>query len=422
MVGDSFAGYTQWAAAEAGHPALVAITPRCACHDRSGQKFEGGVLSLESSVYWACETAVDEYLYDYPHPFDWSVRPVGEVLKHEVGSRRPGWIDDWAQADASEVATEAPIVPGRLRVLHLIGLFDHSVVVQYRTWEMAQAGAGDHHLVLDAVDHSWRGLATSGSDSVVQEDTARFMRRYHEHLGPFLDAAFAGSRYPYERVTWRPALDVPWREAASWPPPESRCLTLWASDPLPPGGRLVSEAPPERGWRPWRHDPAAPVPSRGHPFHELAERADVSDLAGRDDVADFCTEPFREMVELAGVGRFTATIRSSAAVTTLVVSLLDLAPDGTAREVRTGRSRVADARCAPEVTVELGPVAYRYLAGHRLGVRLSSSLFPRLALDSGNDSNTWNEWAPSEEDQAVLVGGPGGARLTCHVLTEGGER
>jgi putative CocE/NonD family hydrolase len=303
-----------------------------------------------------------------------------------------------------------------LPALHLCGLYDHAIAAEFRSWQLAQTAYSNQYLVLDSVDHSWRGLATAGSDAFVLEGQTDFLRRYHEHVQPFVCSAFSMNPYPHDRVCWRPALDVPWREAPNWPPPDAVEHTLWATSKSGTdgtAGSLVSSEPEPQGWVAWTHDATDPVPSRGHAFHELAERPDLSDLTERPDVVDFVTDQLTQTLELAGIATFTADVASSGHPSTLVVALLDLTPDGRAWEVRTGRARIdGDARCG-EVSVNLGPVAYVYLPGHRLGIRISSSLFPRLALDSGNESSTWTQWAPTPTRQRVAVGGGGGARLSC---------
>jgi predicted acyl esterase len=122
---------------------------------------------------------------------------------------------------------------------------------------------------------------------------------------------------------------------------------------------------------------------------------------------------------LAGDAIVHADLRFSGEWAHLIAVLLDITPDGVAREIRTGRRLVVGPDRAL-TTVELGPVAYHLPAGHRLALRLSSSWFPRYALDSGNSTISWAAWNPRSSSRRVILGGPTGARLTCGVLQSRG--
>jgi uncharacterized protein len=422
MIGDSYAGFTQWAAASSGHPALVAITPRCTSHDRVDLLYDGGILALESATYWTAETALDEFLYDFPEPFDWSVRPVRDVIANETGREVPGWLDDMALRDPVHTTTP-PSVPAGLRCLHLVGLYDVASAAQLRSWRIAREGSSRvHHLVIDAVDHSWRALESSDSAGTL-EPLPGFLDRYNEPLREFLAAAFDGSDHNLPAVQWREDTASSWRTAPSWPPPEADTRVWWAGgspdgsigtlveSPRSPGG-YVGEAA-------WLHEPRSPVPSRGNAFHELAERPDHSDLAVRPDVVQFETSSLERDVVLVGDATVRADFLFTGESAHLFAVLLDISPAGVSREIRAGRRLVVGPHRAL-ATIELGPLAYHLPSGHRIGLRLSSSLFPRYALDSGDSAVCWSTWNPTTSERKVILGGPTGARLRCGVLPSRG--
>ncbi len=65
MTGESYYGFTQWAAASSGHPALVAISPGDMGLDLYGLLFEGGVLCLATTGMWVCDQSGRRYLNWY---------------------------------------------------------------------------------------------------------------------------------------------------------------------------------------------------------------------------------------------------------------------------------------------------------------------------------------------------------------------
>jgi predicted acyl esterase len=301
-----------------------------------------------------------------------------------------------------------------------MGLYDFSVAAQFRSWRIAQQGSeGVHYLVMDAVDHSWRALPHSTDDVGSMEPLPRFLDRYNEPLRDFLAAAFAGSRFDQQAVRWRAGTGSTWSEAPSWPPPEAETHTWWATgradDPV---GELAPAPPDHLGEAPWRHDPESPVPSRGNAFHELAERSDQADLTNRPDVVQFETSAFATGLALAGDAVVHVDLRFQGQWAHLFAVLLDVSAQGVTREIRAGRRLVVGPDGAA-TTLELGPIAYDLPAGHRLGLRFSSSLFPRHALDSGCSSVCWSTWSPVPSERAVVLGGPTGARLACGVLMKG---
>ena len=69
--GDSYYGFTQWAAVASGHPALRAIVPRVTSADLATFNWSGeGVTALYGADYLA-HYWVDNPIYDFP--VDWSV-------------------------------------------------------------------------------------------------------------------------------------------------------------------------------------------------------------------------------------------------------------------------------------------------------------------------------------------------------------
>ena len=107
MFGDSYYGFTQWAAVASGHPALKAIVPRVTSADLafmdtwSGE----GVTALYGADYLG-HYWVDNPIYDFA--VDWSHRPLAEAFDeafdgHRRALRRLG-RDDRLAAPAADPA------------------------------------------------------------------------------------------------------------------------------------------------------------------------------------------------------------------------------------------------------------------------------------------------------------------------------
>jgi putative CocE/NonD family hydrolase len=114
----------------------------------------------------------------------------------------------------------------------------------------------------------------------------------------------------------------------------------------------------------------------------------VTELLGREDVLVYATPPLEEPVEVTGAISATLFAASSARDTDWMARLVDLAPGGEAVHVVDGvvraryrRSRTHPSPLVPEQVeryeVNLWATSRVFDRGHRIGVVISSSNFPK---------------------------------------------
>ena len=112
MFGDSYYGFTQWAAVASGHPALRAIVPRVTSADLATVNWSGeGVTALYGADYLA-HYWVDNPIYDYA--VDWSQRPLATVFDEAfgaIGARSRG-LDILLEHEAEGMALPNPFPNG----------------------------------------------------------------------------------------------------------------------------------------------------------------------------------------------------------------------------------------------------------------------------------------------------------------------
>src|SRR5678810_114114 len=163
----------------------------------------------------------------------------------------------------------------------------------------------------------------------------------------------------------------------------TRCLAM---EPCPPRGR---PAPTLGG----NLCCAQQVPS-GPWDQRAAER--------RDDVLVFTSEPLTAPVEVTGPITMTLFASSTSRDTDWTAKLVDVWPDGFARNVQDGiiRARYRDASATAaspiepgrvyEYTIDMWATSNTFLPGHRMRLEVSSSNFPRFDrnLNTGEDQAT----------------------------------
>tara|TARA_R110002049_G_scaffold72490_7_gene187496 strand:+ start:49068 stop:52058 length:2991 start_codon:yes stop_codon:yes gene_type:complete len=185
--------------------------------------------------------------------------------------------------------------------------------------------------------------------------------------------------------------DNQWRDEPEWPLRRAKEKTLYLTSGgqanTPAGdGRLVDRLPLEIRKDEFTYDPSNPVPSLHGPGLQACA-TDQRPLAKRRDILVFQTEPLTERVEVTGVPEVELYAASTARDTDFFARLIDVAPDGMAREVSLGMVRARfrngldnPSLIAPNQVVRyllrLNPTSNAFLPGHRIRLDITSSDFP----------------------------------------------
>ncbi len=184
-----------------------------------------------------------------------------------------------------------------------------------------------------------------------------------------------------------------WRTADDWPP--------FAIEPTPyyltQDGLLGAAAPSAEGKREFMYDPAKPVPTHGgNNLLMPAGPFDQRRVSTREDVLRFSTEPLTTPVESTGQVFVKLYVSTDAPDTDFTAKLVDIYPAGDEREIlmldgiqrvklRNGFEKAAphltSADEVVEVTIDLWTTSCIFNKGHRIGVQVSSSNYPRFEVN-----------------------------------------
>lgn len=158
------------------------------------------------------------------------------------------------------------------------------------------------------------------------------------------------------------------------------------------------------------YDPANPVPTVGGPLccdseHLEPGPRDQKEVETRQDVLVYSTPPLQDDIEVTGPVTLDLFAKSSAVDTDFTAKLVDVGPDGFARNLTEGilRARFREStKGAPkpinpgevyEYKIDVWSTSNVFLKGHRIRLEVSSSNFPRFDrnLNTGKDDATDGE-------------------------------
>lgn len=432
MFGDSYYGFTQWAAVSSGHPALRAIVPRVTSTELLGKRHADGTVQ---DVPWLVHADyVSHYWADnhiYARELNWNLRPLTEVFEDlfaSIGVRSAAYDVSVPHFVPLPIYPDGhPFDARPVPVLHAVGWFDNLSIVAMRDYvalSRMPGWAAVQYLTADSVDHenfhlSYAPIAEENDHGVNDEALDRMLVLYTEPALDFFDVFLKGIRDAdtLPRVSWHLGHEG-YREASSWPPPgarEQRLFLHGVAGAAATGGLLSADAPGEEQAGEWVYDPedliASSVPNS---FAFLHEFPDESATARRTDVLSFVTEPASEPVDLAGPVDLLVTVSSTAPSTYLFAKLLDEAPDGTARLIVRGQGELGDVSGTSQVRIEMGHTGYRMRPGHRFRLNIASSDFPEFMRHPGTGENPWlaTQTEPSTQRLISRIDATASLRLT----------
>ena len=208
-----------------------------------------------------------------------------------------------------------------------------------------------------------------------------------------------------------------WRDEQQWP----LARTQWTPYYLHSAGRANSRfgdgtlsttqpgthEPPDS----YRYDPLRPVPFISEPTSsQIGGPDDYSAIERRDDVLVYVTEPLKADVEVTGPIGVELYASSSAPDTDFTAKLVDVWPTGFVQRLCDGmvRARFRDGMDRPSLiepgkiyhySIDCWNTAQVFKAGHRIGLEISSSAFPKYDrnLNTGAPPGMTTEMAVAEQ-------------------------
>jgi len=424
MIGGSYRGIVQWKVATLNNPYLKAIFPIVSGWDDYRDRFysEGGAMKLGGRLEWMAENLkvpgyqpnFDKYVLHLPlrtadiaatgrpsrmfqeainHPaFDsfWRAISVRERIR---SVRIPvfaigGWYDNFVESDL-DAFSALHKASGMNRVI--IGPWPHNMSYEFQDVDFG----ADSKVPVRTLQLAWFDRWLMGKDELAL-------------AGPPLKIFVMGSNK--------------WREESEWPPAEARPVALY----LASGGRAntlegdgtLTDRPVEHSARDgFVYNPRDPAPTRGGavccnprvlPWGPMDQRP----VERRKDVLVYTGKPLESDLEAIGPVEVTLYASTSAKDTDFTAKLVDVFPDGSARNLTDGilRVRYRGSLEKPELakpgevyklSIDAGVTANVFLRGHRIRLEISSSNFPRFDRNPNTGGRLADETKPIAATQTV---------------------
>jgi predicted acyl esterase len=406
MYGESYYGFTQWAAVASGHPALKAMAPLVTGSRLPLWHARPGVVPFFAApVGWFAGTWESDsiFLREEADVLDFAEVPVLEVLGEQFPHAR-ALVSELVIAPSATLLdlvypSGLPAPSVRIPVFHRGGWWDNLKGSQLDDWHAVQhaPAAALQRLEMAAIDHySEPYAADPGSPPVSNDqlDPQVAVERMVETAADFLDQHLSDRDAPAGPRVRVEIANAGWVEGDQWPLPNVQPL-VWhltsASQATADaeGGALSATADSQASTAHVTHNPGDLVPSLTvSDFHVLPVLPDESAVHARTDVMTFTSSVLREDLVILGPVSATFTARSSCRRVPFIVGLHHLVADRASLIVEGSRTACLGSQSRP-VTVDLGDIGFCVPAGDRLRLSISVSRFPRFLPPSGTLDSDW---------------------------------
>ena len=434
MFGGSYVGATQMLAAIAHPPHLAGICPVVtASNYHDGWTYQGGAFEQWFNESWTSGLAQDTFnravqkdtnalvgmwklpLNEYPL-FNLPDAAAGVSSASQLAPyfidwlAHPSYDDYWKPVSIEEHFADIH-VPA-LTVAAWYDIFQGGSLRNYvGIREHGGAGARTGQRLLVAIGgHAGEGRKIGDVDfgpAAAQFDEDQVTLDWYEFLFKGIQNEFAKEKPVKIFVMGKNE----WREEDNWPLARAKSTRYFlhsagGANSLRGNGGLSTAAPKTETADHYVYDPANPVPTVGGPlccdsWHLGPGPRDQRVVENREDVLIYSTPAFAEDTEVTGPMSLELFANSSAVDTDFTAKLVDVSPDGFARNLTEGilRARYRDSQEKPTLmnpgqvyrfTIDLWSTSNVFLKGHTLRLEVSSSNFPRFDrnLNTGEQAST----------------------------------
>jgi putative CocE/NonD family hydrolase len=435
MWGGSYVGATQMLAAIVHPPHLAGICPVVtASNYHDGWTYQGGAFEQWFNESWTSGLSQDTFhrgvvkntnavmgawklpLASYPL-FNFADPSAAPIFTSAVAPyfldwlAHPSYDEYWKQ-----LAIEEHYADISVPVLHIAAWYDIFQGGSLRNYVGIKVHGGSEaarrgqHLLVTIGGHAGGGRTIGDVDfgaAAAEYDEDDLTLKWYQYLFQGVQNEFAGKSV---KIFVMGANQ--WREEDDWPLARAQSTKYFlhstkTANSLRGDGGLSTMPPRSESSDRYVYDPSNPAPTIGGPLccdsdHLAPGPRDQRAVEARDDVLVYTTPAFAQDTEVTGPVSLELFAQSSAVDTDFEAKLVDVAPDGFARNLTEGiiRARYRNSQEKPELmnpgqvykfAIDLWSTSNVFLKGHALRLEISSSNFPRF--DRNLNTGEVQAWA-----------------------------
>jgi putative CocE/NonD family hydrolase len=424
MIGGSYRGIVQWKVALLNNPHLKAIFPVVSGNDEYRDRFysSGGAMKLGHRLGWMSENLrapgfhpdFSKFVLHLPlrtsdvAATGWTSQTYHDVTAH------PSFDTFWRAISVKEHLDRI-----KVPVFAVGGWYDNYVESDLEAYAALHKTSGLNRVLIGPWPHN---MSYRFADTNFGPDSSAPIRSLQLE---WFDQWLMGKDTP---LVSEPPVKVfvmganKWREEREWPQKDARPRRLFLesggrANSLDGDGALSEHAPAHGSADRFVFDPRNPAPTRGgsvccnpkvFPWGPMDQRP----VEHRNDVLVYTTAPLKQDLEVMGPVEVVLYVATSAKDTDFTAKLVDVFPDGYARNLTDGilRLRYRESLEKPQlltpgsvyrVTVDAGVTSNVFLKGHRVRVEISSSNFPRFDRNPNTGGSAADETRLWKANQTV---------------------
>lgn len=404
MIGGSYLGLVQWAAAVNIHPALKCIIPQVSPPEPTKNlPYDNGEFMLLGSLWWSRIVAGKEadmatVVQSLPSPKALATLPVSQVDNVAMKQNYP-FFDEWLKRDTAAkwpgAFTTAQVAKVKIPVLHVSGFWDGDGIGTKLHWEALAKNGGNQWLIFGPWEHGFNaktsfGGVDYGADSVLELNSV-----YLRFFDTFLQRKqVKWSEQP--RVKFFVAGANKWLNTSSWPAPQAKKLTWYLGGGSSIGSKSKGTLANVAGKT--SSDTYTYNPNKALSDKEIGNIMGAGNLklpAGSLDSEGllFRTDPMKEKTIYAGSVVADVYFKTTAKDASFKAMILDQGRDGSYYIVgmmghmratyKTGKLLPLTPNKVDRITIEPWWFAHEFKKGHRLVLAITSDTFPSMARNPG---------------------------------------
>lgn len=408
MIGGSYLGYVQWAAAASGNPHLAAMVSQvCAGSPFVDIPKKGGCY-ISGTLAWNFAMSTREADFTLMNRDDWdevlAIRPLKELPKKALGYdidfftkqlEHHNLDDFWNAGDWFSRSQGLELPPAMI----VSGWFDDNGMGTTQALELAeQIPKGKRKAILGPWRHGYNANydlpeVYVGTQGVRYDLDLRYLQWFDRFLKGKENGIDKTAPVEYYTIG-----ENKWKTDELWPVLKAENQSFY----LTADGGLSRKIPTENGKDTYKYNPDNPAPQIiDLSTNELQVAADYTAVEKRSDVLCYTTPVLKEDLTITGDAKITLYISSDAVDTDFVVRITEVTPDGRSIKYIDGvmgakyrdgfeSAKILTPGEVVKITIGTSKISKTFFAGNRLRLQVTSSaeglIFPNSNTENGFDS------------------------------------